>query len=44
MGVSDQQSNWSEYRFLGPEANGGAADIQLRATSPRLLRRAPSGL
>jgi hypothetical protein len=44
MGVADQQSNWSECRFLGPEANSGDADIQLRAPSPKVFRRAPSGL
>ena len=41
MGVTDQQSNRSECWFLGPEANSGAADIQLRATSPKLFRGSP---
>jgi len=36
--------NRSECRFLGPEANSGAADVELGATSPKLLRCAPSGL
>ena len=35
-------TNWRAY--LSTTEPGGAADIQLRATSPRLLRRAPSGL